>query len=243
MRTRHLILQAAAEEFEDRGYLGTRLQDIVNPQDVSKGALYFHFPSKEALAVAVVQEHYDLWSAALTRLRVRHPRAIRLMLEWSWHIARLFRDDVMIRAAVRLEFERHLIGPSMPSPFAGWSAAIEELLNEAMAQGDLMPDVDVTTVADFIVAAFAGLQQASTAQSGCADLLQRVATMWRCVLPGVVTATCLAELASLVAGPGDDPCQLVEATDRREAGCGLLQVRWPNRRRGQSLSSAATVSR
>ena len=67
-----------------------------------------------------------------------------------------------------------------------------------------MPDVDVTTVADFLVAAFAGLQRVSEVQSGCADLLQRVATMWRCVLPGVVTATCLAELNSLVAGPCDD---------------------------------------
>ncbi len=60
--TREGILQAAAETFETRGYLGTSLRDIVTRRDVSKGALYFHFQSKEALAIAVVQEHYEKWT-------------------------------------------------------------------------------------------------------------------------------------------------------------------------------------
>jgi len=201
-RTRRVILQAAAETFEARGYLGTHLQDVVGRRDVSKGALYFHFPSKEALAVAVIQEQHHLWPDVITELRDRYPRAIRLMLELSWQVARLFRDDVLVRAGVRLVFERKLIGPSVPCPFGGWTRTVEGLLAEAGVQGDLLPAVDITNVAEFIVAAFAGLQQVSDGRSGHTDLTQRVTTMWRCVLPGVVNADCLAELSGAVTGFG-----------------------------------------
>src|ERR1700729_2748438 len=92
-RTRRAILQAAAEMFESQGYLGTSLQDIVKRKKISKGALYFHFASKEALAQAIVQEQYDMWTTAVEKLRATYPRAVRVILEMSWCVARMCRDN------------------------------------------------------------------------------------------------------------------------------------------------------
>jgi AcrR family transcriptional regulator len=205
-QTRSAILQAAAETFEAYGYCGARLQDIVTRKDVSKGALYFHFRSKETLAQAIVEEQHNMWSAAVSELRGQYSRAIRVMLELSWRVARTCRDDILVRAGIRLIAERNLADPSMPHPVDGLARIVEELLAEARAQDDLLPDVDVGMAASFMAAAFSGLQQVARngvkSRNERPDRPQCVTTMWRYVLPGLVTADCLADMSAAFAELG-----------------------------------------
>ncbi|MCY4108710.1 MAG: TetR/AcrR family transcriptional regulator [Chloroflexi bacterium] len=58
--TRTLLLDAAQEIIADRGYHGAAMDDIVEAADRSKGAAYFHFPSKS-----------DIFEAVLVRLADR----------------------------------------------------------------------------------------------------------------------------------------------------------------------------
>jgi len=53
------ILQAALRHFAHRGYAGASIQDIVDEARVTKPALYYHFPSKEALYRALVDHAHD----------------------------------------------------------------------------------------------------------------------------------------------------------------------------------------
>lgn len=48
------ILDAAAAVFARQGYHGARMDDIVTEAGMSKGSLYWHFSSKEKLAIALV---------------------------------------------------------------------------------------------------------------------------------------------------------------------------------------------
>ena len=50
------IVAAALAVFGEKGFAGTRLDDIAARAGVSKGALYLYFPNKEALFRAVVTE-------------------------------------------------------------------------------------------------------------------------------------------------------------------------------------------
>lgn len=50
------IIASALELFVDRGFAGTKLEDVARRAGVSKGTLYLYFESKEALFQAVVQE-------------------------------------------------------------------------------------------------------------------------------------------------------------------------------------------
>lgn len=52
--SRALIVAAALELFAARTYAGTSLRDIAERVGMSKAALYYHFPSKEALLVALL---------------------------------------------------------------------------------------------------------------------------------------------------------------------------------------------
>ncbi|MCF8198032.1 MAG: TetR/AcrR family transcriptional regulator [Sulfuritalea sp.] len=50
------LMAAALELFVEKGFVGTRLEDVAARAGVSKGTLYLYFDSKEALFKAVVQE-------------------------------------------------------------------------------------------------------------------------------------------------------------------------------------------
>jgi AcrR family transcriptional regulator len=54
--TRDRILQAALETFAQKGYHRALVDDIVRASHTSKGAVYHHFPNKEALFLALVDE-------------------------------------------------------------------------------------------------------------------------------------------------------------------------------------------
>jgi AcrR family transcriptional regulator len=54
---RALIEEAAARLFAERGYAGTRLDDVAAAAQVTKPMLYRHFDSKKALYLALLERH------------------------------------------------------------------------------------------------------------------------------------------------------------------------------------------
>lgn len=58
--TRDRILDAALNIFSRKGYYDTRLDEIVDESHTSKGSIYFHFPNKERLFLALVDQFADL---------------------------------------------------------------------------------------------------------------------------------------------------------------------------------------
>jgi TetR/AcrR family fatty acid metabolism transcriptional regulator len=57
--TRERILDAAAEVFAQKGYHSSVVDDIVHDSNTSKGAVYFHFPSKQEIFLALVSRLAD----------------------------------------------------------------------------------------------------------------------------------------------------------------------------------------
>ena len=56
LATRQKIIDSAVRMFAQKGYLETDLKAITRAADLTPGAFYYHFTSKEALA-AVIIEH------------------------------------------------------------------------------------------------------------------------------------------------------------------------------------------
>lgn len=63
--TRSRILEVAAELFMDRGYAGTSVNAIGKRLGISAPALYWHFPSKEAILFALLEQVLDDFTRAL----------------------------------------------------------------------------------------------------------------------------------------------------------------------------------
>jgi AcrR family transcriptional regulator len=60
LERRELLLDAAARVFAQRGYAEAQMDDIAAAANTSKGGLYFHFPTKEALVGAVIGRAGDI---------------------------------------------------------------------------------------------------------------------------------------------------------------------------------------
>ena len=53
---RRAILDTAANLFAEKGYLGTNLRAIADAMGMSRPGLYYHFPNKEKLLEAIIEE-------------------------------------------------------------------------------------------------------------------------------------------------------------------------------------------
>lgn len=62
-RSRKQILAAALKLFSRRGYHGTSIRDIAEASRASTGNVYHHFPDKEAIFNALIQEYLDAISS------------------------------------------------------------------------------------------------------------------------------------------------------------------------------------
>jgi AcrR family transcriptional regulator len=54
--TRQLLVSVARELFTEQGYAATSIEDIIKRAGVARGALYYHFPGKDALFRAVYEQ-------------------------------------------------------------------------------------------------------------------------------------------------------------------------------------------
>lgn len=63
--TRTRILEAAVKVFATKGYHDAKVDDIVSESHTSKGAFYFHFPSKQDIFLALSDTFSDLLESRL----------------------------------------------------------------------------------------------------------------------------------------------------------------------------------
>ncbi|MGO1050597.1 ScbR family autoregulator-binding transcription factor [Crossiella sp. CA198] len=196
--TKQSLLLAAANTFDRKGFLGTNLTDVCASAGVTKGALYCHFPSKEALAVALIESQLRLWHEVHHHLAQQPLSPMQSLIDLSHEFGNRLRTDVRARVGVRLLFEADLFDREAGGQFHGWVAMVRELLLLADAAGQLRPEVHPREAAESLVAAFTGTQLLSRATSGHDDLEARFTALWRLWLPALVVQ---AELTTLRVGP------------------------------------------
>lgn len=172
--------------FDRYGYRATSLSDIVAHAGVTKGALYFHFSSKEDLAKAVVQEQHSLWmSQAQSFAELRIP-ALEALIRMSYGLATQLRSHPVIRGGIRLTLENGTFEVPMPDPYLDWISLSVQLLEQATSELDVRTNVELDRVAQFIVSSFTGIHLVAQVLDDRRDVVERVADMWRIILPGLV---------------------------------------------------------
>lgn len=197
VETRAVIIRAAAQVFTVQGYGGTSMADICAAAGLTKGALYFHFASKEALALAVVDAQHQRATALGDELLHSNQPGLEVLLRMSFELAVQLREDPVSRAGIRLTLESSSLSAPVVTPYEEWIAACDVLLRRAIADGDVREGTDVEAAARFISPAFTGVQVVSEVLTGRADLRQRVIEMWLFVLPSLVVPERWERLRSL----------------------------------------------
>jgi TetR/AcrR family transcriptional repressor of nem operon len=156
--TRRRILEVAAEAFADRGYAGTSVNDVLKASGVTKGGFYFHFPSKEALALATLRHKQEQWTAAVMAAVLRHPRAIDQLSAMVDALCDQHERDRACRAVNRL---------------TTWMDLVAGIVRRGQDEGDIRPEVEPAVAAEVAVESFIGLETVAEVLTGRADLRRR----------------------------------------------------------------------
>jgi AcrR family transcriptional regulator len=198
-RTRLLIIERAAAVFDQLGFAGATLNDLVTATGLTRGAFYFHFDSKDALAAAIVETQLQRWQPMVMELERAEADPLRRLILLTFRAGGLFESDVVVRAGSRLMAERALIRRELWRSYPWWLETVRRLLlagHDDLADlselacetwpvpDQVPPDVPagVAALAEHLVGVWAGQQQLATA-TGRNDLADRLRTSWAATLP------------------------------------------------------------
>ncbi|WP_280424646.1 TetR/AcrR family transcriptional regulator [Nocardia carnea] len=191
-RTRAAIIRSAAVEFGKSGYAAASLNRILEGSRATKGAMYFHFDSKEDLARAVLESAVERYSRTIDRWLIRVELGPLDILHGIFdEVALRLEHDIIVQAEFRL-----VIDPGFGQQNGGGcrmlSSTIRSLAVGAVDQGQLLPDIDLDRFTRTLAGALIGQRYIVDAHPGGPDLRTR----FREALEVVVQASCTEEWAA-----------------------------------------------
>lgn len=172
-QTRIRILEAAFLEMYRNGFQGMRVDEVLTETGLTKGALYYHFPNKQALGYAVVDEVLlptieIIWLQPIRNAQDPFQGLISVieqmpegkppeMLQYGCPLNNLAQEMSPLDEGFRERLD-HV--------FSVWRGVMRTALEEAQSRGVLRADVDCDEAATFILAAVEGcIGMAKNAQS------------------------------------------------------------------------------
>jgi AcrR family transcriptional regulator len=179
-KTRQRVLDEAQRLFRERGYAATSLEQIAEAADVTKGAIYGHFASKEDLLLSAVEaaptpDYGSVLNDQSRPLRERLREFGRVMAA----------DEITTdkaRLASSLEFVAALL--RTPDALRRYAADLQRRLEELAAADDEQPSPGTTAVEAWAIghALSVGLQ------------------IYTCIAPELITAGVFERALELLAG-------------------------------------------
>jgi TetR/AcrR family transcriptional repressor of nem operon len=160
-RTRERLLQAASREMYRSGFQSASLEAILAAAGVTKGALYYHFESKEALGYAVVEEVIapdvrGTWVRPLQRGKDSIDALIGIVRGISVRL-----EDV--RGGCPLNNLAQEMSPldagfrkRLALVFHSWREAVASVLREGQTHGNVRRDVEPADAAGLLIAMVEG---------------------------------------------------------------------------------------
>lgn len=172
-RTRRLILDAAFQEIYRRGYQGMRLDEVIAATGLTKGALYHHYPNKQALGYAVVDEVirgflHEYWLQPLAD----SPDPLGTLIEFVGNLGSVLGGQIVTLGCPMNNLAQEMspldegFRSRLDALYQEWRGGIQTALARAQRDGVIRADVDCSHAATFVLAALSGcIGVAKNAQS------------------------------------------------------------------------------
>jgi len=159
--TRHRLIAAASRQFSRRSYSMVSLDDILAEAGLTKGAMYFHFPSKQALALAIIDDLIEMSRAAVTELLARKMSGLESLIDLVHLLAVQETQHEVAQAGVRLIETVDNTTALPPSMWQSWIELVTTLIQRAVADGDVVDHHDPEDIAKMLVALWVGTRRIS----------------------------------------------------------------------------------
>ena len=182
--TRLQILRAASRQFARKSYSLVSLDDILADAEVTKGAMYFHFRSKHALATAIIEYRFAVARGAVDELLALKLSGLETLIDITYLIAVDDIGDESARAGLNLLESIGRTDTLQASVLGDWVVAFAAITRRAVDDGDVVEHHEPEDIARLLVSMYLGLRQTSNLAEPDRFLhdLERV---WGLILPGI----------------------------------------------------------
>ncbi|MCX5000557.1 ScbR family autoregulator-binding transcription factor [Streptomyces longwoodensis] len=183
-QSRDAIVRAAAHVIDRYGLKAATISKVSAEAGLSKGAVYFHFADKDALADALESEAARALDELAALCTGDNRPALTAMVETTRELAILLSRDVVIRAGFQVSCDRAEGG--VPVLRQRLTAFLLGLLEDARRDGSLAPSVAVEDVVTAILAVTVGVQVLSRQPDTATEISGILDRFWHAMLPQLI---------------------------------------------------------
>jgi len=183
--TKERILSEAALLFQKKGFGATSINNLLSATGIKKGSLYFHFPGKEEIGLAVLERdkersirfmNSNLVGATPEECLTHYFAAVYRKHEKSKFIGGcLFGNTALEMSDSNESYTRFV-----ERMFAEWIARLEEVITAAQEAGQVRDDLEANMLAHHVVSTIEGgimlarLKKDGRPLSLCLDSLKKL---------------------------------------------------------------------
>ena len=161
-QTRQHIIQQAATLFNQRGYIGSSISDVMQCTGLQKGGIYRHFQSKEQLALAAFDYAQQQNTSQLLAAVAAETDAVQKLLAFisAFHTLTLHPPVPggcpVLNTIVDSDDGDPALRERVVAVVSGWEQLIERIVADGVARGSLRRDIDPQAVATVLIASLEG---------------------------------------------------------------------------------------
>jgi AcrR family transcriptional regulator len=133
--TKTAIQAAAMGLFVSKGFAETSIRDIARAVSFSEGALYRHYPSKDALVTDLFASNYTAYARTLDALQAKERGFAAKLGAMIADIYRLFDEDpTLFRFLLLIQ---HQALPQLPDDIESPVKVLQKVVHAAIASGEI----------------------------------------------------------------------------------------------------------
>ena len=167
-QTRRKIVEAAAPIFNQRGYDGSSLNDLMKATGLKKGGIYRHFTSKEELAAEAFDYTWEAaWNARLLRVDEKTngiEKLKQLIANFVEHRSPVAGGCPILNTAIDADDGNTVLRARVAKALRSWLSRLQVIVEQAREHSATRPGVDAKAVATLIVASLEGALMMSRLQ-------------------------------------------------------------------------------
>ncbi|PZO44806.1 MAG: TetR/AcrR family transcriptional regulator [Leptolyngbya sp.] len=160
--TKAHIIEQAATLFNQQGYAGSSISDLMRVTGLQKGGIYNHFRSKDELALEAfafaVERIQQSFRGALRGKRHAVDRLVAILGVYENFLADppVQGGCPILNTAVESDDAYPALRERAQLAMDGWRSLIERIVTKGIARGELQPTADGQTVATILIATIEG---------------------------------------------------------------------------------------
>lgn len=163
-RTKAHIIEQSAALFNQKGYVGASMSDIMQATGLKKGGIYNHFGSKDELALAAFDHMAARVGARyIQRLQdtaakgaIAQLHAVLDVFQGNMQDTTLEGGCPLLNTAIESDDTHPALRERTQQALGRWHQSVRQVVNKGVKQGQLQPDVDPSTVATVMISTLEG---------------------------------------------------------------------------------------